>query len=157
ADEVEAWLRRARLVEEPATEEVAPVEPASVEPASQEPTSVEPASQEPASEVPASAGPASVRSVLLLMAGCVAINFVGREFVDLLHLPLYLDMVGTAIAAMALGPWRGAAVGATTNLVGVIGSGWVSLPFMLVNVVGALAWGYGVRRWDLGRTLLRFL
>lgn len=162
ADEVEAWLRRARLVEEPATEAVAPVEPASVEPASQEPTSVEPASQEPASvepasQVPASAGPASVRSVLLLMAGCVAINFVGREFVDLLHLPLYLDMVGTAIAAMALGPWRGAAVGATTNVVGVIGSGWVSLPFMLVNVAGALAWGYGVRRWGLGRTLIRFL
>lgn len=135
--EVEAWLRRARLVEEPATEAVAPVEPASAE--------------------HASAGPASVRSVLLLMAGCVGINFVGREFVDLLHLPLYLDMVGTAIAAMALGPWRGAAVGATSNLVGVIGSGWVSLPFMLVNVAGALAWGYGVRRWGLGRTLIRFL
>lgn len=139
--EVGAWLRRARLVDEPPTSPESP-----------------PAPQTPwAPEAPAAPEQASVRSVLLLMGACVALNLAGRQFIDVLHLPLYLDMVGTAIAAMALGPWRGAAVGATTNLVGVLSSGWVSLPFMLVNVVGALAWGYGVRRWGLGRTLPRFL
>ncbi|WP_110239686.1 hypothetical protein [Nocardioides gilvus] len=126
-DEVEAWLRRARLVDAPTAEVPVPVEPA------------------------------SVRSVLGLLVGGVMLNLLGRELVDVLHLPLYLDMAGTAIAAMALGPWRGAAVGATTNALGVLGSGWVSLPFAIVNVVGALAWGYGVRRWGLGRTLPRFL
>jgi energy-coupling factor transport system substrate-specific component len=86
----------------------------------------------------------------------VALNLLGRTLVDSLHLPIYLDMIGTAIAAIALGPWRGAAVGAATNVLGVLSSGWVSIPFAVVNVVGALLWGYGTRRWGLGRTLPRF-
>src|SRR5690606_28147164 len=76
-----------------------------------------------------------------LMLGCVAVNLLGREFVDLLNLPVYLDMVGTALAAIVLGPWRGAAVGATTNLAGLFISGIASAPFAVVNVVGALVWG----------------
>ena len=98
----------------------------------------------------------STRSVVALLVGCLAVNMVGRVLVDSLTLPLYLDMIGTAIAALALGPWRGAAVGAATNVVGVLSSGPVSLAFVPVNVVGALVWGYGLRRWDLGRTLPRF-
>ena len=96
------------------------------------------------------------REVVLLMTACLVLNLVGREFVDFFNLPIYLDMIGTAIAAIALGPWRGAAVGASTNVVGIVGSGWLSLPFGLVNVAGALMWGYGVRRWGMGRTLPRF-
>ncbi|MET0929110.1 MAG: hypothetical protein ABWX74_06300 [Aeromicrobium sp.] len=99
----------------------------------------------------------TLRQTLVLMVACVAFNMVGRELVDLLHLPIYLDMWGTAIAAIALGPWLGATVGGTTNVVGVVGSGWVSLPFSLVNMAGALVWGYGVRRYGMGRTLPRFL
>ena len=92
-----------------------------------------------------------------LMVGCLALNLVGREFVDFFAFPIYLDMVGTALAAIALGPWRGVAVGVSTNVIGAVGSGLISLPFALVNVVGALVWGYGVRRGGLGRTLPRFL
>lgn len=101
--------------------------------------------------------PAGVREAVLLMAACLAANLLGRTFVDFLHLPIHLDMVGTAIAAIALGPWRGAAVGASTNVVGALLSGPTSIPFAIVNVAGALAWGYGVRRFGLGRTLPRFL
>ncbi|WP_341928069.1 hypothetical protein [Nocardioides psychrotolerans] len=101
--------------------------------------------------------PAGVREAVLLMAACLAANLLGRTFVDFLHLPIHLDMVGTAIAAIALGPWRGAAVGASTNVVGALLSGPASIPFAIVNVAGALAWGYGVRRFGLGRTLPRFL
>src|SRR5690606_30100659 len=32
-----------------------------------------------------------------------------------------------------------------------------SLPFALVNAVGAVVWALGARRWGLGRTLPRFL
>jgi energy-coupling factor transport system substrate-specific component len=32
-----------------------------------------------------------------------------------------------------------------------------SIAFILVQVVGALVWGYGVRAWRLGRTPLRYL
>ncbi len=97
------------------------------------------------------------RRALLLLVVCVVVNLLGRSLVELLHLPVHLDMVGTAIAALALGPWRGAAVGLATNLLGVAESGPVSVPFALVNVAGALVWGYGARRWGLGRSLPRFL
>lgn len=100
--------------------------------------------------------PASRRAVALLMVGCIVLNMLGREFIDFFTLPLYLDMVGTCIAAVALGPWRGAVVGLATNVVGVVGSGWISLPFALVNVVGALVWGYGVRRYGMSKTLPRY-
>jgi energy-coupling factor transport system substrate-specific component len=95
--------------------------------------------------------------VALLVLACTAVNLLGREFVDLLQLPIYLDMLGTAVAAVVLGPWRGAGVGLATNVVGILGSGWVSLPFAAVNVAGALVWGYGVHRWGMGRTLPRFM
>ncbi|WP_235737807.1 ECF transporter S component [Nocardioides alcanivorans] len=98
----------------------------------------------------------SARQVCRVILGCLLLNIVGREVVDFLHLPIYLDMVGTAIAAIALGPWFGALVGGGTNLLGSLGSGSVSLPFALVNIVGALVWGYGVRRFGWGLTLPRF-
>lgn len=96
------------------------------------------------------------RQQLMLALACLLLNLVGREFVDFFQLPVYLDMVGTAIAAIVLGPWRGAAVGGLTNVIGAVGSGWISLPFALVNITGALVWGYGVRRFNMGRTLPRF-
>ncbi|WP_121254790.1 ECF transporter S component [Nocardioides ferulae] len=107
-------------------------------------------------DVPEPAPPPARRHVLLLMLACVAVNLLGRSFVDLFHLPIFLDMVGTAIAAIALGPWRGAAVGLATNLIGVLPSGAESIPFAAVNVLGALVWGYGVHRFRLGLTLARF-
>lgn len=94
--------------------------------------------------------------VLLLLLGCVVLNLLGRVFVDFFHFPFFLDMVGTALAAIALGPWRGAAVGLATNVIGAAFSGWISLPFALVNVAGALIWGYGIRRWRMGTSLPRF-
>lgn len=106
--------------------------------------------------LPSAATAAVTRHVVFLLVACVVLNLVGREFVDFFQFPIYLDMVGTAIVAIALGPWRGAGVGLVTNLLGAIGSGWISIPFALVNIVGALVWGYGVRAWGMGRTLGRF-
>jgi energy-coupling factor transport system substrate-specific component len=109
---------------------------------------------EPPADVPAGR---TRRQVVLLVLACVAVNVWGRAVVDFLDLPIYLDMVGTAVAAVALGPWWGALVGCSTNLLGVMSSGPASLGFAVVNVVGALLWGYGVRRLGLGRTLARYL
>jgi len=99
---------------------------------------------------------ASFTQACLLILGCVALNLLGREFEEWLHLPVHLDMVGTAIAAIALGPWWGALAGGATNVLGVAVSGTASLPFALVNIAGALVWGYGVRRYRMGRSLPRF-
>lgn len=96
------------------------------------------------------------RTVLAIVVGCVALNLVGRVIVHVLHMSIYLDMIGTAVSAVVLGPWWGALVGLITNTAGVTTSGAASLPFALVNVAGALVWGYGVRRFGMGRTVPRF-
>lgn len=102
------------------------------------------------------AHPPPTSHIFAVLAGCLALNLLGRLLVDGLHMQIYLDMVGTAIAAIAVGPWRGAAVGVMTNVLGVVVSGWTSIPFALVNVCGALVWGYGVRRFGMGGSMLRF-
>ena len=109
--------------------------------------------REPPAPPPA---PPTVKAALLLCLGCLAINLLGRGMVDMLKIPLYLDMVGTAVAAIILGPWWGAGVGLSTNLLGVGISGYDSIPFAVVNVAGALVWGYGVRKFRMGTTVPRF-
>jgi energy-coupling factor transport system substrate-specific component len=94
--------------------------------------------------------------IVTLIPVCVALNIVGGYIASALRLPVYLDMIGTAISAIVLGPWWGALVGVLTNGGSALISGPVSLPFALVNVVGALIWGYGVRSWKMGRTIPRF-
>jgi len=94
--------------------------------------------------------------IVTLIPVSVALNIVGGYIASALRLPVYLDMIGTAISAIVLGPWWGALVGVLTNTGSALISGPVSLPFALVNVVGALLWGYGVRSWKLGRTIPRF-
>lgn len=101
-------------------------------------------------------GPVPARISFAVVGVGVLIGVLGREFQELLSLPIYLDMIGTAVSALALGPWWGALTGLLTNVSGIAVSGPASLPFALVNVAGALVWGYGVRR-GWGRTLLRFL
>ena len=96
------------------------------------------------------------RVLVAILVGCVLINLAGRGLVDLLGLPLYLDMVGTAFSALVLGPWWGALVGLTTNVAGTAVSGPDSLWFAPVNIVGALVWGYAARRWRMGRSIPQF-
>jgi energy-coupling factor transport system substrate-specific component len=46
------------------------------------------------------------------------LNIVGGQINTALHLPTFLDMIGTGVVAIVLGPWWGALVGALTNLIG---------------------------------------
>ncbi|MDO5743251.1 MAG: hypothetical protein Q4P23_02195 [Micrococcaceae bacterium] len=93
----------------------------------------------------------------MLFFACIALNASGFALVAWLGLPLYFDMVGTAMAAILLGPWAGVAVGLSTNGVGMAITGSSSIAFALVNIVGALVWGYGARRFHMCRTLSRYL
>ena len=99
--------------------------------------------------------PARRTIVAILVAGLV-LNMTGWGVTELLDLPVYLDMMGTAFAAIALGPWWGVLVGVTTNAAGTSVSGPESLFFAPVNAAGALVWGYGVRRYGMGRSIPRF-
>lgn len=112
----------------------------------------------PAVDTPAEPRPSPMahRALVGILVGSVAVNVAGRFLVDLLGLRLYLDMIGTAFAALALGPWWGVLVGLATNVAGTAPSGPDSLWFAPVNMVGALVWGYGARRWRMGRSVPRF-
>ncbi|HSU01403.1 MAG TPA: hypothetical protein VLK03_02550 [Nocardioides sp.] len=99
--------------------------------------------------------PTTGRVVAILLAGLL-LNMTGWGVTELLDLPVYLDMLGTAFAAIALGPWWGVLVGVATNVAGTSVSGHESLLFAPVNAAGALVWGYGVRRWRLGRSIPHF-
>lgn len=94
--------------------------------------------------------------MLLMLVALVALNHCCHWFLaSPLDLPVYLDMVGTAVAAIAFGPWHGAAVAIGTGLTGPLFEDGI-LAFTLVNIAGALVWGYGVRRWRLGRDILGY-
>jgi energy-coupling factor transport system substrate-specific component len=80
--------------------------------------------------------------VVAVIPVAAALNIVGGYINTVLNLPIFLDMIGTMVTAVILGPWWGALVGAITNIVNSFISGPISLPFALCNVVGALVWGY---------------
>ncbi len=88
--------------------------------------------------------------VVALVPVAAALNIVGGQINTILHLPTFLDMIGTCVVAIVLGPWWGALVGVITNVVASFISGPIGLPFAACNVIGALVWGYTVR-WGWGK------
>jgi energy-coupling factor transport system substrate-specific component len=103
----------------------------------------------PASRIP-------LTYVVTIVPVAAALNIVGGTLNTYLKLPTFLDMIGTAVAAIVLGPWWGALVGIMGNVGGALFLGPVNIPFALVNVTGALLWGYGVRSFGMGATVPRF-
>lgn len=99
----------------------------------------------------------SLGATALLMVGCVALNLLGLWITGVFKLSVYLDMVGTAVASIVLGPWHGVAVGIASSNLGFLTGDPATNPFTAVNVAGALVWGYGVRRFRMGADLSRFV
>ncbi|MBI9045354.1 MAG: ECF transporter S component [Anaerolineaceae bacterium] len=83
-----------------------------------------------------------VTYVVTLVPVAAALNIVGGYIAKALNLPIFLDMIGTAVVAIVLGPWWGALVGVITNVVSSFLTGPIGLPFAACNVMGALVWGY---------------
>jgi energy-coupling factor transport system substrate-specific component len=94
--------------------------------------------------------------VVALIPVAAALNIVGSTINTALGLPTFLDMIGTAVVAIVLGPWWGALAGVITNIGGALILGPANIPFALVNVTGALVWGYGVRSFGMGASTMRF-
>lgn len=95
--------------------------------------------------------------VVALVPLAVAVNFVANWVAATLALPVFLDTIGTFLAAVILGPWWGALAGVMTNGVGIVQNGASNALFAPVNVVAALVWGYGIRSLHLGRSGPGFL
>ncbi len=98
--------------------------------------------------------PATVAKLLVL---ALVLNVVGQSLMTDLDLPIWQDMTGTAVAAIALGPWWGAGVAVASMAVDVALFGDTGFAYLPVAVAGALLWGYGVRWWALARSTVRFL
>ena len=93
--------------------------------------------------------------VIALVPVASVLNVIGGTVAGALKLPIFLDMIGTAVVAMTIGPWWGALVGVITNVTMGFLTGPVSIPFAACNVVGALIWGYGTK-WGWANDKLRF-
>lgn len=102
-------------------------------------------------------GHVSATQAVMIVALCAALNVFGGFAAKTLAIPVvYLDTIGTFVAAVVLGPWWGAASGATYNVVASLTFDPGTWPFAVVSVVVALLWGYGIRRFGLGRSAWSF-
>lgn len=94
-------------------------------------------------------------AILLIPIG-VAVNVVIGQLVQILKIPLYLDVIGTMITAMIAGPWVGAVVGLANNLILSIFQPTI-LPFALVSIAIGLTVGYLSKKkmlTNIGRTVV---
>ncbi|MFC6163676.1 ECF transporter S component [Lactiplantibacillus dongliensis] len=82
---------------------------------------------------------------LTLLALCIALNFVGSNIALMLKLPIYLDSIGTVLAAAVFGPLCGMLVGGATSLL-VATTDLYSLFFMPIQLVIGLVAGLMYRR-----------
>ncbi len=56
-------------------------------------------------------------AALVLIPAAVGINYIGKMFASILKLPLWLDSIGTILAACLAGPIAGAICGAVNNII----------------------------------------
>jgi energy-coupling factor transport system substrate-specific component len=82
---------------------------------------------------------------LVLIPIAVGINLVGGMIASSLKLPLFLDMIGTILAAALGGPWVAALVGLLTNVFLALVSNPVYLPYSLVSIGSGLVAGFMIR------------
>ena len=103
----------------------------------------------------ATGGGVPLTYVIALVPVASVLNVIGGTVAGALKLPIFLDMIGTAVVAMTIGPWWGALVGVITNVTSGFITGPVSIPFAACNDVGALIWGYGTK-WGWANDKLKF-
>lgn len=78
---------------------------------------------------------------ITLVALCVAINIVGGFLALTLKLPIYLDTIGTFLAAFTFGPLAGILTGAASSLINGMTYDVYSLYFMPTQIIVGFAAG----------------
>lgn len=79
---------------------------------------------------------------LALIPIAIGINWAGGFLAQSLRLPLWLDTIGTMIAAVLAGPWVGLVAGGTTNLVKNLTFDPIGAVYGIVNAAIGLIVGY---------------
>ncbi|MGQ9855909.1 MAG: ECF transporter S component [Fervidobacterium sp.] len=72
--------------------------------------------------------------ILVLIPVAVGINYAGKFFAELLKLPLWLDSIGTVLAAMLAGPVVGGISGAINNIIYGLTMGPISFIYALTSI-----------------------
>ncbi|MGT2888337.1 ECF transporter S component [Streptococcus didelphis] len=87
------------------------------------------------------------RKIYLLtsMALAITLNYIGANLALFLHLPIYLDMIGTLLLSLLLGPWVGAATAMSSALLSWLTSDAFALFYAPVAMVTALLSGFFLR------------
>jgi len=78
---------------------------------------------------------------MTLLALCITLNIVGSNVALMLKLPIYLDSIGTVLAAAVFGPLGGMFVGGATGLIVGATTDLYSLFFMPVQLLTGLVAG----------------
>jgi energy-coupling factor transport system substrate-specific component len=72
--------------------------------------------------------------IIVLIPVAVGINYAGKFFAEALKLPLWLDSIGTVLAAMLAGPIVGGISGAINNIIYGLTAGPVSFIYALTSI-----------------------
>ncbi len=91
------------------------------------------------------------RIALVFVPVGIGINIVGGMLATSLKLPVFLDTIGTILAAAILGPWWGALTGGLTNVIMSLQSP-MDMWFAIVNIavgliVGFVSMKFGFQKW----------
>ncbi len=78
---------------------------------------------------------------LTLVLGSLGLNFAGHSIAEALHLPLFLDSIGTILAGVLAGPWVGASVGFISNLIAANTVDPIAAPYAIVSFMVGFAAG----------------
>jgi energy-coupling factor transport system substrate-specific component len=71
---------------------------------------------------------------LVLIPAAIGINYLGKLFAGLLKLPLWLDSIGTCLAAVLAGPIVGAICGAANNIIYGLTMDPISTVYAITNI-----------------------
>ncbi|WP_042460265.1 ECF transporter S component [Neobacillus dielmonensis] len=78
---------------------------------------------------------------LVLIPVAVGVNYIGKLLAGLLKLPLWLDSIGTVLAAMLGGPIVGALAGAINNIIYGLTADPISFVYAITSVAIGLVTG----------------
>ena len=73
-------------------------------------------------------------ATLVLIPAAIGINYLGKLFAGILKLPLWLDSIGTCLAAVLAGPIVGAICGAANNIIYGLTMDPISTVYALTNI-----------------------
>ncbi|OUN01723.1 MAG: ECF transporter S component [Firmicutes bacterium ZCTH02-B6] len=79
---------------------------------------------------------------IVLIPVAIGVNYVGKLIAAALKLPLWLDSIGTVLAAMLAGPWVGAISGAANNVIFGLTADPISFWYLITSIAIGFVVGY---------------